>query len=61
MITINLENIGHREIELFARDYAVSYYAGFEIFPIMFLGTAKLKKEHFFKIFKLTVKKLAMN
>lgn len=61
MITINLKGINHQDLEFFAKQYAVSYFAGFPITPIIFLEENEQKKKHFYKIFRLMVKQLVEN
>lgn len=61
MITIDLSKMCYRSLEEFANNYAINYFVGLPIDPIMFSEGEEKKKKYFYKIFRLTVKQLTVN
>lgn len=65
MITVNLSNTNCQDLQKLAKQYAINYFMGECISPILFLGLEEKenqdKKKHFHNIFKITVNQLVQH
>ncbi|MCK5601019.1 hypothetical protein KAR91_04060 [Candidatus Pacearchaeota archaeon] len=61
MITIDLFKIDYPRIKNISNSYAMHYFAGFSLCPILFLNEDKEKKEYFYDSFCLMVEQLFLS